>query len=136
MPISAIHRSISVPEEAEAGPFFSEAELARAHLIRQLKDDLGANDEGIDVILHLVDQVHGLRRVLSELREQIKGGDEQDGACRDAGEVRDERSSGSPPGAGGNIDALVLRALFASPSRKACSARAMSMRCCSTWRSG
>lgn len=62
-----------IPEEAEAGLLFSETELARAHLIRQLKDDLGANDEGIDVILHLVDQVHGLRRVLSELREEIKG---------------------------------------------------------------
>lgn len=62
-----------VPEEAEAGLLFSEAELARAHLIRQLKDDLGANDEGIDLILHLVDQLHGLRRVLSELREEIKG---------------------------------------------------------------
>ncbi len=62
-----------VPEEAEAGPLFSETELARVHLIRQLKDDLGANDEGIDVILHLVDQLHGLRRVLAELREEIKG---------------------------------------------------------------
>lgn len=62
-----------IPEEAEAGLLFSEIELARAHLIRQLKDDLGANDAGIDVILHLVDQVHGLRRVLSELREEIKG---------------------------------------------------------------
>ena len=62
-----------IPEEAEAELLFSETELARAHLIRQLKDDLGANDEGIDVILHLVDQVHGLRRLLSELREEIKG---------------------------------------------------------------
>ncbi len=62
-----------VPEEAEAGLLFGEIELARAHLIRQLKDDLGANDAGIDVILHLVDQIHGLRRVLTELREEIKG---------------------------------------------------------------
>ncbi|MCO5093564.1 MAG: chaperone modulator CbpM [Bosea sp.] len=61
-----------IPEEAEAEMLFSEADMARAHLILQLKDDLGANDEGIDVILHLVDQVHGLRRVLSELREEIK----------------------------------------------------------------
>ena len=64
-----------IPEEAEAGLLFSEIELARAHLIRQLKDDLGANDEGIDVILHLVDQLHGVRRVLAELRiEMSKGG--------------------------------------------------------------
>ncbi len=62
-----------IPEEAEAGLLFSEAELARAHLIRQLKDDLGANDEGIDVILHLMDQLHGVRRVLAELREEIRG---------------------------------------------------------------
>ncbi|MBD3845742.1 MerR family transcriptional regulator [Bosea sp. SSUT16] len=62
-----------LPEEAEAGMFFSETDVARAHFIRQLKDDLGANDAGIDVILHLVDQVHGLRRVLVELREGMKG---------------------------------------------------------------
>ncbi|MEZ2406599.1 chaperone modulator CbpM [Bosea sp. RCC_152_1] len=64
-----------LPEEAEAGMFFSETDVARAQFIRQLKDDLGANDAGIDVILHLVDQVHGLRRVLVELREGMKGQD-------------------------------------------------------------
>jgi chaperone modulatory protein CbpM len=60
-----------IPEEAGAGLIFSETDMARAHLILQLKDDLGANDEGIDVILHLVDQVHGLRRALGELREEM-----------------------------------------------------------------
>lgn len=64
-----------IPEEAEAGLLFSETELARAHLIRQLKDDLGANDEGIDVILHLMDQLHGVRRVLAELRIAMGGRD-------------------------------------------------------------
>jgi hypothetical protein len=39
--------------------------VARAQLIRDLKDDLGVNDEGVGVILNLVDQVHGLRRVLT-----------------------------------------------------------------------
>ncbi|QEL27236.1 MerR family transcriptional regulator (plasmid) [Bosea sp. F3-2] len=61
-----------VPEEAAGEMHFHDIDIARAHLIRQLKDDLGANDEGIDVILHLVDQVHGLRRVLAELREGMK----------------------------------------------------------------
>jgi len=46
---------------------FSDADLARAGLIAQLKGDLGVNDEGIDVILHLMDQMHGLRRALREL---------------------------------------------------------------------
>lgn len=62
-----------VPDETAGEVHFHDIDIARVHLIRQLKDDLGANDEGIDVILHLVDQMHGLRRALSELREEIKG---------------------------------------------------------------
>jgi chaperone modulatory protein CbpM len=40
---------------------FSEADLARARLIQDLKGDFGVNDEGISIILHLLDQLHGLR---------------------------------------------------------------------------
>lgn len=50
---------------------FSEADLARARLIRDLKTDMGVNDEGITVVLDLVDQVHGLRRTLRELLAAI-----------------------------------------------------------------
>ena len=46
---------------------FSEIDLARARLIRDLKEDLGVNDEGTAVILDLVDQMHGLRRALRGL---------------------------------------------------------------------
>jgi chaperone modulatory protein CbpM len=56
-----------VPEDAAGGAAFSDVDLARAHLIRDLKGDLGVNDEGVDVILHLVDQLHGLRRALEQL---------------------------------------------------------------------
>src|ERR1700681_3087152 len=45
---------------------FSEVDLARAQLIRDL-ENLGLNDEAVPVILDLVDQVHGLRRTLREL---------------------------------------------------------------------
>lgn len=57
-----------LPEELAGEPRFREIDIARAQLIRQLKDDLGANDAGIDLILHLMDQLHGVRRVLAELR--------------------------------------------------------------------
>jgi chaperone modulatory protein CbpM len=40
---------------------FSEADLARARLIRDLKVDFGVNDEGVAIVLHLLDQLHGLR---------------------------------------------------------------------------
>ena len=46
---------------------YTEIDLARARLIRDLTRDLGVNDEGIPIILGLVDQLHGLRRVLGEV---------------------------------------------------------------------
>lgn len=46
----------------------SEADAARAVFIRDLTGELGVNDEGVEVVLHLLDQLHGLRRVLAELR--------------------------------------------------------------------
>jgi chaperone modulatory protein CbpM len=48
---------------------FSEADLARARLIRELANDLGVNQQGIGVVLHLLDQVHSLRRALAGLRQ-------------------------------------------------------------------
>ena len=51
---------------------FSEVDLSRATLIRELKHDFGVNDEGISLILHLLDQVHGLRRGLQELTSELR----------------------------------------------------------------
>jgi chaperone modulatory protein CbpM len=53
------------PEQADPEPMFSEADLARAGLIRDLQGDLGVNKEGVGVILNLVDQIHSLRWALS-----------------------------------------------------------------------
>ncbi|QPF86148.1 hypothetical protein IC762_07570 [Bradyrhizobium genosp. L] len=60
-----------VPDQTESEPSFSEADVARAHLIRDLSGDFGVNDEGIDVILHLVDQLHGLRRAFAQLQQDL-----------------------------------------------------------------
>jgi len=60
-----------IPEETPAGVQFSDMDVARAHLIHDLKHDFGANDEGIDVILHLMDQLHGLRRAFAQLQEEL-----------------------------------------------------------------
>jgi chaperone modulatory protein CbpM len=52
----------------------SEADLARALLVRDLVEDLGVNEEGVDVVLDLLDQLHearaALRRVLAVLAEE------------------------------------------------------------------
>jgi len=50
---------------------FSDVDIARAQLIHDLKR-LGVNDDGIPIILDLVDQVHGLRRMLRELLSAIQ----------------------------------------------------------------
>jgi chaperone modulatory protein CbpM len=65
------------PERTAPERTFTDMDLARANLIRDLKHNMGVNDEGLDVILHLIDQMHGLRRALAEalasLREREKG---------------------------------------------------------------
>jgi chaperone modulatory protein CbpM len=51
----------------------SEIDLARAQLIHDLKHHLGVNDEGVPIILDLIDQVHGLRRAMRELLGRSRG---------------------------------------------------------------
>jgi chaperone modulatory protein CbpM len=62
-----------IPARTDAETAFSDTDVARARLIRDLKSDFGVNDEGVDVILHLVDQLHGLRRALKQLHKDIHG---------------------------------------------------------------
>lgn len=60
-----------IPDQTAADMSFSDTDVARAHLIRDLKGDFGVNDEGVDVILHLVDQLHGLRRAFEQLQDDL-----------------------------------------------------------------
>jgi chaperone modulatory protein CbpM len=62
-----------VPTGADPEVSFTEADLARAELIRDLMGDLEVNDAGVGVILNLVDQMHGLRKALSELLRTSRG---------------------------------------------------------------
>ena len=58
-------------ERADTEPHFSDADLARARLIQHLKAGMGVNDEGIDVILHLLDQLHGVRQAFEGLHASL-----------------------------------------------------------------
>jgi len=60
-----------VPQQTASGVFFEEIDVARVRLIRELQSRIGANDAGIDVILHLMDQLHGMRRAMEELRRDM-----------------------------------------------------------------
>jgi chaperone modulatory protein CbpM len=61
-----------IPSGTAAEITFSDVDLARAKLIRELKYDLGINDAGVGVTLSLLDQVHGLRRMLAELLQTMR----------------------------------------------------------------
>jgi chaperone modulatory protein CbpM len=61
-----------IPSGSSMEPSFSDIDVARARLIRDLQLDFGVNDEGVGVILNLVDQLHGMRRTLVELRDAVR----------------------------------------------------------------
>ena len=61
-----------IPSEPSVEASFSDIDVARAQLIRDLKEDLGVNDEGVGVILKLIDQLHGLRRALIDLHQAVR----------------------------------------------------------------
>ena len=52
-----------VPGRIEGREHYSDVDLARANLINDLAG-LGVNEAGVPIVLDLVDQLHGLRRVL------------------------------------------------------------------------
>ncbi len=61
-----------VPDETAGAPAFSEADLARAKLIRDLTHDMGVNNEGVGVILNLLDQVHSLRKAMADMLPSMR----------------------------------------------------------------
>lgn len=46
---------------------FRAVDVARGQLIMDLERSMGVNEEGIDVIVHLVDQFYGLRLTMGDL---------------------------------------------------------------------
>lgn len=58
-----------IPDTSAAEVRFSECDIARASLIQELQRDMGVNDAGIELVLHLMDQLHGARQALSLLRD-------------------------------------------------------------------
>ena len=67
-----VEASWLIPRQDAAELTFSEADVARAQLIRDLTDDLGVNEDGVGVILNLVDQIHGLRTCLTDLMQAVR----------------------------------------------------------------
>jgi chaperone modulatory protein CbpM len=50
---------------------FREIDVARIRLIEEFRTDLDIGDDAMDVVLPLLDQVHGLRRELRRLADAV-----------------------------------------------------------------
>ena len=70
-----------VPSQVGDSAVFRDVDVARAALIRDLDDLMGINNEGIDVVLGLVDQLHMRRHDFDMMVEVLRAaGTEQDSA--------------------------------------------------------
>lgn len=65
------------PASREGVRDYVEIDVARARLIRDLQVDLGINDDGIPVVLDLIDQVGGLRHVLRAMLRALQAQPDQ-----------------------------------------------------------
>ena len=66
-----IHRGWIAPQRSSTGYRFQEIDVARIRLILEFRTELEIDEEALDVILPLLDQVHGLRRELRRLANAV-----------------------------------------------------------------
>ncbi|WP_320203140.1 MerR family transcriptional regulator [Agrobacterium rosae] len=65
-----------VPDTASGERRFRDADVARGRLILDLVQRMGVNAAGVDVVMDLVDQLHGVRGTMQELLTAIRTQDE------------------------------------------------------------
>jgi chaperone modulatory protein CbpM len=87
-----IETEIVLPVESEAGRVFRQIDLARLQLLTDLTEQFDLSDDGLGVVMRLVDQVHALR---SDLRSVLTA------ITQEPPEVRD-RLSKAVRGSGGS----------------------------------
>lgn len=66
-----VERGWVMPERGRGGYRFREIDIARVGLIYEFSTDLELDEDAMDVILPLLDQVHGLRHQLRCLADAV-----------------------------------------------------------------
>lgn len=67
-----VERGWLTPAQSETGWVYTEIDLARCTLIRELNDDMEIDDETVPVVLRLIDQVYNLRRELRTMSKAVE----------------------------------------------------------------
>ena len=68
--IEFIHQQWICPVQPERPELFDEEDVARTRLIRELREDFGVNNEGIELILHLLDELYALHHQIKSVKNQ------------------------------------------------------------------
>jgi len=66
-----VERGWVLPERDRGGYRFHAIDVARVGLIHEFSTELELDEEAMDVVLPLLDQVHGLRRQLRRLADAV-----------------------------------------------------------------
>jgi chaperone modulatory protein CbpM len=66
-----------LPEARAGDREFRDDDVARARLILDLTQDMGVNEAGVDLIMDLVDQIHGLRGTLHDMLGAMEQQDDE-----------------------------------------------------------
>ena len=61
------------PTMDDGEPLFDEADMARARLIAELRQDFNVSDEAMPVVLKLLDQVYALRGQMRAIARAVEG---------------------------------------------------------------
>ena len=59
------------PDRSAGGYVFREIDVARAHLILEMRDEMEINEDALPVVLLLLDQLYDLRRQMRELNSAL-----------------------------------------------------------------
>jgi chaperone modulatory protein CbpM len=86
-----IEREWLVAERQRPTLVLTDTDAARARFIQELTRDLGVNDEGVELVLHLLDQVHGLRQAMTQMRGELEAGRRRDRRRRIGSTARTRR---------------------------------------------
>ena len=66
-----IDRNWVLPDINNSTLFFSEEDVARARMLKELIHEIGANEPSVPVILRAMDQVYELRKMMNSLTDAI-----------------------------------------------------------------
>lgn len=67
-----IDRGWISPPVLEGRPVFRDVDVARVALIADLSDKMGVNEEGVDIVLDLLDQLYSLRFAFGNLIDALE----------------------------------------------------------------